>query len=240
MAARSDFPSTDWQAVRAAAVARDTRGRDALEELCEAYWPPLYAFIRRQGAGAEEALDLTQGFFAQVLEKGWLKEVKPERGRFRAFLLASVKHYLSNQRDHDRARKRMPDRRLVSIDAEELEERLSLVSHRALDAEQLFERRWAQTLLERSLRRLERESAPAAESKARFAKLRGFLTSGEACTSYPQVAAELGLSEGAVKTAVYRLRLRFGEILREEVALTVVHPEEVDEELRHLLLALVP
>lgn len=240
MANRTEFPPTDWDAVRVAALARDTLGRDALAELCETYWTPLYAFVRRQGVGVEEARDLTQSYFELLLEKSFLKEVKPERGRFRAFLLASLKHFLSNHRDHERAKKRAPARRVLSLDTEQAEERLRLASTHHLDPEQVYEQRWALTLLERALQRLEAESAGDAESRLRFEKLRAFLTSGEPCPSYEKVAAELGLREGAVKTAVYRLRRRFGEILRAEVAKTVVHPEEVDEELRHLLLSLVP
>jgi RNA polymerase sigma-70 factor (ECF subfamily) len=232
------FPTTHWSAVLAAADSRDPRSPFALSEICEAYWRPLYAFVRRQGADADEAGDLVQGYFARLLEKNYLGDVRRDRGRFRAFLLVSLKHYLANERDRSRARKRSPRERLLSIDAEQTEERLRIALADTADPEQLFERQWALTLLERALDRLG-EEAESAGAKGRFERLKGFLTENDgAAASYQEVAAELATTEGAVKTAVYRLRRRFGELLRDEVAGTVVHPDEVDAEIRHLLRSL--
>lgn len=234
-----NFPTTHWSAVLAAADGGGARSGAALAELCEAYWPPLYAFVRRQGVGADDARDLVQGYFTLLLEKRYLGDVHPERGRFRSFLLVSMKHFVSNERDRQRARKRAPAERLLSIDTEEAEDRLRLSVTSQLDPEQVFEQRWALTLLERALARLG-EEATADGTRERFERLRGFLTDGDGTCSYHQVAEALGTSEGAVKTAVYRLRQRFGELLRDEVARTVVRHEEVDGELRHLLHVITP
>jgi RNA polymerase sigma factor (sigma-70 family) len=230
------FPTTHWSVVLAAKDDRESGAGAALEDLCSAYWPPVYAFIRRQGVDAEAARDLTQGYFARLLEKRYLDDVHPDRGRFRSFLLVSTKHFLANEWDRSRALKRGGARPPLSIDDEEIEQRLREDLADRRDPEQLFERRWALTLLDRALRRLGDEATDE-RSRARFAALRGFLTGGEDAACYSEVALALGIGEGAVKTAVYRLRRRFGELLREEVAQTVADEGQVDDELRHLLRA---
>jgi RNA polymerase sigma-70 factor (ECF subfamily) len=237
MGSISAFPTTRWSTVLAA---RDSAAPDfqiALGRLCEAYWPPLYGFVRRQGFGPEEARDLVQGYFALLLERNYLGGVCPERGRFRSFLLVSMKHFLADERDRSRARKRLPMRGLFSIDSGRAEAELDLPDTGLLDPEQVYERHWARTLLERALARLGEEAASEGH-RDRFERLRLYLADGEDGGSYRQAADALGLSEGAVKTAVYRFRRRLVELVREEVEHTVVHPEEVDAELRHLLSSL--
>jgi RNA polymerase sigma factor (sigma-70 family) len=228
------FDTTHWSLVLAARTGHSPESRSALAQLCEAYWYPIYAFIRRQGHEADAALDLTQGFFTRLLEKGTLRHVDPELGRFRAFLIASVRHYLSNERDREEARKRSPGTSVLSLDAELAEGMYRVEPADALTPETLFERKWAMTVLERAMRRLADES-PNGEGRRRFARLRGYLIAEQPGLPYSAAASELGMTENAVKTAVLRLRRRFGECLRDEIAQTVRNPADVDEELRHLL-----
>lgn len=233
-AVNGQFETTHWSLVLAARTGQSTESRSALARLCEAYWFPLYSFIRRQGYGAEEARDLTQGYFARLLERGDLKDVSPELGRFRSFLLASVKHFLSNERERERARKRSPGQPLISLDAGVAEDRYRIEPADALTPETLFERKWAMTVLERALERLGEEWGDA-ERARRFEKLRGFLLGDAPSASYRQVGDELGMTEDEVKVEVHRLRRRFGELLRGEIAHTVRDPKDVDEEIRYLL-----
>ena len=228
------FQTTHWSLVLAARTGGSAESRDALERLCNAYWFPIYAFVRRQGYASEEARDLTQGFFARLLEKRDLKDVRPELGRFRSFLLASVKHFLSNELDRERARKRAPAVPLLSLDAREAEDRYGLEPADALTPETLFERRWAGTVLARALARLELEWQ-GDERARRFRLLRGHLTGDEAGASYREIGAALDMTEDAVKMFVSRLRRQFGELLRAEIANTVREPGDVDDEIRYLL-----
>ncbi len=216
-----------------------TAARQALEGLCRVYWYPLYAFVRRQGNDAEDARDLTQAYFAELLEKGYLDDYDPSRGRFRVFLMASVKHFLSKEREKALAWKRGGRADVVSLDAQEVEGRYRFEPADHLTPEQIFERRWALTVLERTLARLRREQEDSDHGKA-FARLEGFLTGQQAKVSYRDAAEELGLSEGAVKTTIHRLRQRFGQLLRSEIADTVASPAEVDDEVRHLLGVIAP
>ena len=227
------FETTHWSLVLAARTGKSVESRTALEALCGAYWFPLYAFIRREGYAAEEARDLTQGYFARLVERRDLKDVRPELGRFRSFLLVSVKHFLSNERDRERAKKRSPGSPLVSLDAQDAEARYSFEPADALTPETLFERKWAMTVLERTLGRLGEENA--GQKAQRFEALRAHLSGDEPAASYRELGETLGMSEDAVKVAVHRLRRRFGELLREEIADTVREPGEVDDEIRHLL-----
>jgi len=205
----------------------------ALAELCESYWYPLYAFVRRQGHSPEDAADLTQGYFAKLLEKDYLQDVRPEAGRFRSFLLASLKHFLYNEWDRQKAQKRGGHLQKISLDAERAENRYSIEPLDRLTPEDLYEKHWALTVLERTLDQLADETP---ESKTfRFAKLRPFLIGEETDTTYRQIGEELGMSESGVKVAVHRLRRRFGVILRQEIGQTVADPQEVDDEIRHLL-----
>jgi RNA polymerase sigma factor (sigma-70 family) len=231
------FQTTHWSLIMAARTGESPASREALEELCRAYWFPLYAFVRRQGYGAEEARDLTQGFFASLLERRDLERVRPELGRFRSFLLASVKHFLSNELDRERAKKRGAGAPMVSLDAREAEDRYAAEPAEKATPEVLFERKWAATVLERTLARLEVEWAGGARA-LRFRALRGYLAGDEDAASYRDVGASLGISEDAVKKTVHRLRKRFGELLRGEIADTVRDPADVDDEIRHLLAGL--
>jgi RNA polymerase sigma-70 factor (ECF subfamily) len=191
-------------------------------------------FVRRQGHGPEEARDLTQGYFAQLLEKGYLEDFDPALGRFRVFLKASVKNFLSKERDKAHAWKRGGKARIVSLDADEVEGRYRYEPADRLTPEEIFERRWALTLLERALAGLQREFENDGRS-AEFEKLKGFLTGDEVKVPYRELAAETGSTESAARTSVHRLRHRFGKLLRKEIAETVASPQEVDDEMRHLL-----
>ena len=228
------FQTTHWSLVLAARTGGSPESRDALEKLCNAYWFPLYAFVRRQGYAAEDARDLTQGFFTRLLERRDLESVRPDLGRFRSFLLASVKHFLSNERDRERAKKRSPGSPLVSLDAREAEDRYGLEPPDALTPETLFEHKWAGTVLARTLARLELEWK-GEERGRRFRLLRGHLTGDEPEVSYREMGAALGMTEDAVKMLVSRLRRQFGELLRAEIANTVRAPGDVDAEIRYLL-----
>lgn len=212
------------------------RGREALAQLCEAYWEPLWAFARRVGGDPERAKDLTQGYLTVLLEKGYLGDVRPSTGRFRTFLLASFKHYLANEHDRERALKRGGGFTLCSLDAQIAMGRDPVAPGEA-SPEAVFERRWATTVVDRALARLRREEAQSGKEE-RLARLEPFLVDGADQGAYREVATELGTSAGAVKVAVHRLRRRFGELLRAEIAETVGSREEVDEELRHLLAVL--
>jgi RNA polymerase sigma-70 factor (ECF subfamily) len=231
------FQTTHWSLVLAARTGQSPESRIALEELCNAYWFPLYAFVRRQGHAADEARDLTQGYFARLLERRDLRQVRPELGRFRSFLLVSVKHFLSNELDREQAKKRSPEGGLISLDARIAEERYAAEPVESETPEVLFDRKWAATVLERVLARLEAESS-AGDRASRFRALRGQLDGGDGGASYRDIGAVLGMTEDAVKAAVHRLRKRFGELLRGEIANTVRDPGDVDDEIRHLLGAL--
>lgn len=236
---QSRFATTNWTLVLAARDAPSTESRAALEALCRVYWYPIYALVRRQGHDAEEARDLTQAYFTELLEKGYLDDYDPARGRFRAFLKTSVKHFLSKQREKAQAWKRGGRADVVSIDAQAVEVRYRNEPVDRLTPEEIFERRWALTVLERALARLRREQEDA-ERGREFARLEGFLTGEQAGPSYHEVAQQLGTSEGAVKTSVHRLRQRFGQLLRAEIAETVSSPDDVDDEVKHLLGVVAP
>jgi RNA polymerase sigma factor (sigma-70 family) len=224
--------------VLAASEADSSRSHQALAALCEAYWFPIYAFIRRQGYAAEEAQDLAQGYFLKLLDRGYLKDVRREAGRFRSFLLVSVKHFLSNERDRERALKRGGGQLSISLDFDAAEGRYTIdPADEALTPDKLFERRWAMSVLESAMAKLCDEFARSGETR-RFERLRLYLVGEEPAVPYREVAGELGLSESAVKVAVHRMRLRFGQVLREVVAQTVANPLEIDEEIRYMLSAL--
>ena len=234
-----EFATTNWTQVLAARDAPSSESRQALEGLCRAYWYPVYAFVRRQGYDGEESLDLTQAYFAQLLEKGYLEDFDPSLGRFRVFLKASVKHFLSKEREKARAWKRGGHAEIVSLDAEDVEGRYRHEPVDRVTPEQIFERRWALTVLERVLGKLRQEFAEAGHEQD-FERLKGFLTGEQPKLPYRQVAAELRTSEAAVKASVHRLRQRFGKLLRQEIAETVGSPDEVDDEVRHLLGVIAP
>ena len=207
----------------------------ALARLCEIYWYPLYAFVRRQGDSPHDAQDLTQEFFALLLEKGWLGDVQRERGRFRSFLLAAMKHFLANARDHARAAKRGGGLIALPLDDEIAEARYQRETAEHVSAEQLYDQRWAQALLAQVMTRLRREMEEAGKL-AQFEALKFCLTGEKAL--YADVGRKLGINENAVKVAVHRLRSRYRALLRAEISETVATPEEVDDELRHLFVSL--
>ena len=210
---------------------------EALAALCRAYWLPIYGFLRRQGNSPQDAEDLTQGFLLHLLEKGALSRVEREKGKFRSFLLGSLQYYLANERDKQRAQKRGGGAVLVELDAADAEERFQAELTDHLDPTKVFDRRWCLTLLERTLSRLEAEFSEPGR-KERFQELKIFLLGDPRSVSYVEIGRRLGIREGAVKVAVLRLRQRFGELLRAEIASTVATPEEVEEELRHLFATL--
>jgi RNA polymerase sigma factor (sigma-70 family) len=231
------FPTTRWSRVVLAGDPDAPLARESLAELCSAYWYPLYAYIRRRGHGPEHAADLTQDFFARLLEKGLLSEADPMRGRFRAFLRTVCLHFLANRRDHERAKKRGSGRAALPIDSGDAEGRYSRELADGLTPERIFERSWALTLLGRVLDQLGREYDEAGKG-ATFEALRGMLdgTSDEA--SYAAVAGRMGTTEGAARVAAHRLRRRYGALLRREIASTLADPAEVEDEIRQLFSAL--
>lgn len=235
--ADSRFTTTSWSLVLAAGDDNSGRAREALNELCSAYWYPIYSLIRREGASPDEAADLTQSYLVQLLDKRYLRQVSPDLGKFRSFLYVSVKHFLSNERDRERAAKRGGGRPPVSLDAAAAEERYSLEPADTLTPEKLFERRWATTVLERAMHRLRSEAGHAGDPR-RFDRLQAYVSGKEPAPAYRDVAAELGMTETALGVAVHRMRRKFGQILREEIAQTVADPREVDGEIRFLLGAL--
>jgi RNA polymerase sigma-70 factor (ECF subfamily) len=234
----ANFTPTHWSVVLAAAGRSDsTHARDALEKLCRNYWLPIYAFVRRQGHNPHDAQDLTQEFFTRLLEHNYLAGVNREKGRFRSFLLASLKHFLANEWDKAKAQKRGGGRVLISIDAAAGESSVGLEPADVLTAEKIFERRWALSLLEQVLRRL-REEYTRDDKEQQFEQLKSTLTEASRSVSYAEIARRLATSEGAVKVAVHRLRQRYRELLRAEIADTVADPGEIDDEIRNLFAAL--
>lgn len=230
------FEQTRWTIVLAARGADDTKhARAALGKLCATYWYPLYAFVRRQGASAHDAQDLTQEFFARLLEKNWLESVDREKGKFRSFLLAAMRHFLANEWDRAQRLKRGGGAQMLSLDAQTAEERYALEPADSMTADRIFERRWALTLLEQVLERMRREFA-AAGRESFFEELKIALTGGK--IPYAEIAAKLNLNEGAVRVAVHRLRLRYRDLLRAEIAETVAADEDIEAEVQHLLAAL--
>jgi len=232
------FDTTQWSQVVLARQSDDAEARRALESLCDAYWYPLYAYARRQGLDAEAARDRTQGFFAHLLETDLLRVADPARGRFRSFLLTSFKNFMSHEREKATALKRGGGAVTISLDADDAESRFGLEPVESLTPDVLYERRWALTLMERAMRALEEEADRG--SPERFKRLKSYLTGSEAQLPYKDAAIELGMSTAAVRVAVHRLRGRYGELLRAEIADTVADPTEVDEELKHLLTVVDP
>ncbi len=228
------FTTTHWSLILHAQDTASPLASTALEKLCRAYWYPLYVYVRRHGEDEESAKDLTQGFFARLLEKRYLAQVQREKGKFRSFLLASLKHFLADEWDKARAQKRGGGRRFVSLDDSTGEERYRLEPVDAMDAEKLFERRWALTLLEQARARLKEEYLENGKSRL-YDRLAVLEAGDKNAPPYAQVAAELGLTESGVKSAVFRLRQRHRELVREEVANTVASPDEVDGEIRYLI-----
>ena len=230
------FATTHWSLVLAAGKGASADAQKALAALCQTYWYPLYAYVRRQGRQPDDAQDLTQAFLAQLLEKHYLQSADPERGRFRSFLLTAFKRFLSKERNRERTKRRGGGRKLLTLDFEAGERQYNLEPAHEATAEKIYEQRWALTLLDRVFARLRDEFEQAGKQKE-FNGLKVYLTGEAGTLSYQEAAAELGMTEGAVKVAVHRLRRRYRDLVREEIAQTVAGPEEVDEELRQLLVA---
>jgi RNA polymerase sigma factor (sigma-70 family) len=233
---RARFATTQWSLVVAAGAETGSRGRRALSDLCEAYWYPLYAYVRRSGHDVADAQDLTQAFFVRLLEGDDLGSVAKERGRFRSFLLAAMKHFLLNQARARRALKRGGGA-AFAIEFDEAERQYSREPASHMTPETAFDHRWALTVLDRVLRRL-RRGAVAAGRLAEFNALKPALSGELAHGSYREVGAALGMTEGAVKVAVHRLRKRFQRLLHDDIAATVEAKADVDDEIRYLIGAL--
>jgi RNA polymerase sigma-70 factor (ECF subfamily) len=228
----AQFPPTLWSIVLKAGGQPSAQAEQALAQLCSTYWYPIYAYLRRRGKTTHDAQDLTQGFFYHLLNKDALAKVRPEKGKFRSFLLTSLQNYLVDEWQRSQASKRGGGATVLSLDAEAAENRYACEPADAADPELFFEHRWAITLLETALSRLQDEQKSRRE---RFEKLQIFLTGEPHGVAYAEVAASLGMSGGAVKVAVLRLRQRYRELVRDEIAKTVADEREVDEEMRHLL-----
>jgi len=227
------FTRTHWSLVLLAGRASSPPAQAALEQLCRTYWSPLYAFVRRQGHTPADAQDLTQDFFARLLAKNYLAGVHPQKGKFRSFLLASLKHFLANEWDRVKAEKRGGGCEILSLDRDIAATRLlgEPVIEATLECE--FERRWALTVMEQALAKLKAESVVEGKGE-QFGILKGFLSREANPGAYAVVAERLGMKTGAVAVAVHRLRQRYGELLRVEVAQTVTSPTEVEEEMHQL------
>ena len=233
----ASFRTTHWSIVLAAANQASPNSQEALARLCETYWYPLYAYARRRGHGPPEAEDLTQEFFSRLLEKEYLAGITQEGGKFRSFLLTALKRFLANQWERAQAQKRGGGITIASVNETDAESRYQVEPADEATPEQLFERRWALTLLDQVFHRLQGEYRSSGKTEL-FDRLQVFLSGDQRLIPYAEVGTSLGMSEGAVKVAVHRLRKRYGELLREEIAQTVSSPQEVDEELRYLVAAL--
>jgi RNA polymerase sigma factor (sigma-70 family) len=227
------FATTHWSVVLATRESDAPRATVALERLCTVYWYPLYAYLRRRGHPDHDAQDLTQGFFAQLLERGSIQKAEREKGRFRSFLLASLNYFVADVRDRAAASKRGGGRELFSLDAEDAENRYRLEPVDGRNPERIFEQRWAMTLLDQVLARLAQEFTQSGKREL-FERLQPLLIEETEVKTYAEIGREAGLTEEAVKKAVQRMRRRYHQLFREEIAHTVATPEEVEDELRHL------
>jgi RNA polymerase sigma-70 factor (ECF subfamily) len=231
------FRTTRWTMVVHAREPDSAEAAAALEQLCQTYWYPLYAFVRRQGYDPHDAQDLTQEFFARLLAKHQLESVDRAKGRFRSFLLAAMKHFLSNEWDRRNAIKRGGRQIHLSIDKQSAEDRYRLEPADPQSAEKIYMRRWALTLLDRVLDSLKAEAVASGKAE-QFEQLKLALTGDRLSVPYAELARRLGTTEGAVKVAVHRMRQRYRELLRAEIAHTVTDSKAVDAEIRHLFAAL--
>lgn len=227
------FVTTHWSVVVRAGGGNSAAAQMALAELCETYWYPLYAYVRRRGNTPEQSQDLTQAFFARLLEKNYVAGARQEKGKFRGFLLVALKRFLADEWARERAQKRGGFQRIVSIDQEFAESRLHAELADDQSPDVMFERQWAMALLEKAGRRL-REEYEASGRAALFEHLQGCLTRNETSSPYAEIAAALNLTVPAVKMAVHRLRGRYRELLRQEIAKTVTTAEDIEGEIRHL------
>ena len=232
---RSEFATTHWSLVLRAGRKEEPGSTEALEKLCRAYWYPLYALARREGCGPEEAQDLTQEFFSRLLAKNFLQMADPNRGRFRSFLLASMKHMMAKERRAAARQKRGGDVVTFSLDADEAEGRYRVEPADPITPDRLFERRWAEAILARVLDRLEVEYTG---HTLRFDELKRFLIEARGSASFADMAQQLGVTELALKSVVHRMRRRYAQLFRDEIAQTVADPADIEDEIRQLLAAL--
>ncbi|MFO1497994.1 MAG: sigma-70 family RNA polymerase sigma factor [Verrucomicrobiota bacterium] len=231
------FHTTQWSIVLAAKAGNSSTALAALENLCRIYWSPLYAFLRRQGRSPHDAQDLTQAFFAHLLQRAFLDNVDPHRGKFRSFLLASLKHFLCDEWDKIKAGKRGGGQMLISLSDQNAEELYLREPDPRASAEVVFDKRWALTLLARAMEQLRQEYDLAGKA-SEYHQLKRFLSMPTSDGAYGEVAAHLRASAETVAVKVHRLRHRYGELIRGEIIQTVANPEEVEEELRHLFAAM--
>lgn len=232
-AAATQFTATHWSVVLAARDGTSTQAAGALEKLCCTYWYPLYAFVRRKGRSAHDAQDLTQGFFAHLLQRSFLENVGPLKGKFRSFLLAALNHFLSDEWDKARAAKRGGGQTFISLDDHDAEELYLAEPDSTTTAEKIFEQRWALALLAQAFARLSEEFAAAGKTRE-FDHLKVFLSTPTSDGAYDAVAAELEMAVATVAVKVHRLRQRYGELIRAEIADTVASPADIEEEMTHL------
>jgi RNA polymerase sigma factor (sigma-70 family) len=233
----SRFATTHWSLVLAAGDSSSPQHEQALSILCKNYWFPLYAYLRRRGHNTHNAEDYTQMFFAQMLEKRYLRKVDPEPGRFRSFLLTAMKHFLANEYDRAHTLKRGGGKKHLSLDFQNAEDQYAREPCHHLSPEKLYEKSWALTVLERTMTRLEADYSDMNKQKL-FGCLKVYLGAEGSSIPYRDVALELGMTEGAVKVSVHRLRKRCQELLRDEIAQTITRRDQVDEELQSLFSAL--
>lgn len=231
------FLTTHWSVVLAAGKDDTTRAAAALARLCQTYWYPLYAFVRRRGYSAHDAQDLTQEFFARLLEGQAIAKADPNRGRFRSFLLSAMNHFLMHEWEKARAQKRGGAKQLISLDLATAEDRFALEPADNATPDRNFEKAWALTLLEEVLNQLETEHRQSGKAVL-FAALKHTLTGTREAQPYAFLAEQLGMNEGAVKAAVHRLRKRYRELLKAEITNTLADPSQAEEELNALFAAL--
>jgi RNA polymerase sigma-70 factor (ECF subfamily) len=227
------FATTHWTVVLAAGRCSTPQSDRALEELCRSYWFPLYAYVRRRGHTREDAEDLTQAFFARFLEKNYLGAIESEKGKFRAFLLASMKHFLANEWDKSQTQKRGGSMTHLSLDWQTADTQFQIASTAEPSPDKAFDREWAVALLEKVVQRLQAECEADGRGK-QFAELRVFLTVGKGALPYASAAKSLGVDEAAARAVVHRLRKRYRQLLRDEISQTLADPTQVDEEMRAL------
>jgi len=232
----ANFATTRWSVVLSAGRRGEPEAQQALALLCETYWFPLYTYLRRQGRNAEEAQDLTQEFFSRLIEKDYLKDVKPGRGRFRSYLLLALKHLLADEWDKDHAQKRGGGI-IKTFHLEDAEARYKSGLWHSLTPERAYEKQWALTLLDQVFAELRREFTDTGKETL-FGQLRLYLLPAETAPRQEELAAQLGMSVGAVKGAVHRLRRRYGQLLRQAIAHTVADAGEVEDEIRYLVAVL--
>ncbi len=233
----ADFTDTCWNVVRAAGRRDSPQSDAALAQLCRLYWYPLYVFVRRSGHGPEDAQDLTQEFFARLMEKSYLEAANPEKGKFRSFLLVALKRFLANEWDRAHRNKRGGGRQVLSLSEGDTEFRYRTEPADPMTPEKAYERRWAMTVLDEVLVRLEAELVAAGKRRT-FEELKQFLLDEETDSSYAEIAARLKMTEGTLRVTIHRLRHRCRELLREEISQTVTGPGQVDEEIQSLFASL--